>query len=486
MMVSGVVADSRRVQPGSLFVAYRGLEVDGHRYIGAALASGAAALVVEREPDIPTAVPTALVPDARSAWARLSAAWEEFPARQLLLAGVTGTDGKTTTAALLQHILQQSGLPTGLISTVNALVGGRPLDTGLHTTTPPPSDIQHLLRRMVDSGSRAAVVEATSEGLAQKRLDGCDFDLAIVTNITHDHLYFHGSLAAYREAKATLFRSLASSYRKPGVAKVAVLNRDDSSFDYLVGIPADRTISYGSYGSSQGDVRVRVLQAARGQLLLAFDSPWGHGEARLPMGGQYNAYNAAAAIAGACAWGIGLDQACHAMESFPGVPGRNEFINQGQPFAVVVDFAHTANALEQALRAARAWTVGRLIVVFGCAGERDRLKRGPMGSIAVQLADLAIFTAEDPRREPLQAILAEMEAGAREAGGLLGRHYLIEPDRAQAIGLAISQAAPGDTVLICGKGHEQSMCYGQEERPWDDRQAAREALRRCGFAPGLP
>ena len=226
-------------------MAYRGLESDGQQR-ETALRAGAVAIVAERVPDEVVPVPLVLVPDGRVAWARLCAAWEGFPSRRMRVAGITGTDGKTTTAALLQHILAHCGLLTGLISTVCARVGERERNTGLHTTTPPPPEGQALLREMLDSGCRAAVLEATSEGLAQKRLEACDFDLAIVTNITHDHLYFHGSFEAYREAKAGLFRSLSGSFHKPGTDKIAVLNRDDPSYEYLASIPADRTLSYGA------------------------------------------------------------------------------------------------------------------------------------------------------------------------------------------------------------------------------------------------
>ncbi|NPV07501.1 MAG: UDP-N-acetylmuramoyl-L-alanyl-D-glutamate--2,6-diaminopimelate ligase [Anaerolineae bacterium] len=469
--------DSRRVCPGSLFIAYRGLQADGHDYIAAAVRAGAVAVVAERTPPEAPNVPLLLVPDGRIAWAHLEAAWHGFPSRELRLAGVTGTDGKTTTTTLLHHILTQCGVPTGLISTVEAHLGQRVVDTGLHTSTPPPSQVQPLLREMVDAGCRAAVLEATSEGLAQRRLEACEFDLAIITNITHDHLYFHRTLESYREAKALLFHYLSAGARKPGVTKTAVLNRDDSSYQYLRAIETDRHLSY---GASRADTIIEQARDRAGGLSLALSTPWGRTELDVPLLGQYNAWNVAAALTAACAWGIPLQRAAHACSTFPGVPGRMQFIQEGQPFSVIVDFAHTANALEQALRAVRPITRGRLIVVFGCAGERDVLKRGPMATAAIRLADYAVFTAEDPRREDLDSILAQMESAALAAGGRPGVNYSLVPDRGEAIGHAISEARPGDTVIICGKGHEQSMCFGCEERPWDDRTAARAALRARG------
>jgi len=476
-VVTGVTADSRAVLPGHVFVAYRGLEVDGHDYVSAAIAAGAAAIVAEHPLAQPLAVPLVLTADGRIAWARLCAAWEGQPSRRLRLAGVTGTDGKTTTASMLHHILTAAAVPTGLLTTVGARIGDRVLDTGLHTTTPPPSDVQALLAGMVAAGCTTAVIEATSEGLAQQRLAACEFDLAVVTNITHDHLYYHGSLEAYREAKATLFRYLGTSWRKPGVSKVAILNREDASYEYLRAIPADTHLSY---GENDADVSFRVLDEAPEALAIRFDTPWGRSAVRLPLPGRYNAANAAAAIASACALGTDLETAVNALGTFSGIEGRMEPVRLGQAFNVVVDFAHTAFALESALKAARSWTTGRLIVVFGCAGERDKLKRGPMARTAVRLADLAVFTAEDPRREDLATILEQMVSAAEDAGARPGRDFLVVPDRAEAIRQAVAAAAPGDTVLLCGKGHERSMCYGREERPWHERAAAEAALRSLG------
>ncbi|MHB0878492.1 MAG: UDP-N-acetylmuramoyl-L-alanyl-D-glutamate--2,6-diaminopimelate ligase, partial [Anaerolineae bacterium] len=478
--VAGIAADSRTVRPGDVFVAYGGVEMDGHAYIDRALAAGAAAVVAERPVSLSRPVPLVIVPNGRVAWARLCAAWEGHPSRRLRLAGVTGTDGKTTTAGLLHHILGAAGMRTGLVSTVCARIGERSIDTGLHTSTPTPPAVQAFLADMVDDGCTAAVVESTSEGLAQHRLAACDFDLAVLTNLTHDHLYYHGSFAAYREAKAILFRYLSTSWRKDGVPKVAVLNRDDASWEYFRGILADRHLSY---GDGTGDVAFRVLEEGADRLLLHVDSPWGAVEVHLPAPGRYNAYNVAAALAGACAWGVDLRQAAEAVSEFRGIEGRMDFVRFGQPFAVVVDFAHTAYALESALKAARAWTKGRLIVVFGCAGERDRDKRAPMAQAAVRLADLAVFTAEDPRREDLGAILAQMTAAAEALGARAGHEYRVVPDRAEAIAAAVAAAREGDTVLLCGKGHERSMCFGREERPWSERGSAETALRALGYGP---
>ncbi len=476
--VHSIQSDSRHVSPGALFVAYRGLQTDGHQHISAAVRAGAAAVVAERDPDLPPSVPIIVVSDGRSAWALLEAAWRRYPARRLRLAGVTGTDGKTTTSTLLHHILSAEGRSVGLVSTLGARIGNDDIDTGLHTSTPTPAQMQDLLQSMVVSGCEAAVIEATSEGLAQRRLVGCDFDLAIVTNITHDHLYYHGTPEAYLQAKAMLFESLSGGRRQFGVPKVAVLNRDDASYAHLRSIPADRHLTY---GSTKADVQITRVAESAGSLEAALHTPWGVANLRLPLIGPYNAWNAAAAISGACSWGVPLARAVAHCATFAGVPGRMELICRGQPFAVIVDFAHTANALEQALRAVRPTTKGRLIVVFGCAGERDVLKRAPMAIAAVTLADHAVFTAEDPRRESLPAILGQMEAAAIAAGARPGEQYSIEPDRGRAIAQALGMAGPNDTVILCGKGHEQSMCFGTVEHPWDDRVAARQALAALGY-----
>jgi len=477
--VLDIQSDSRRVRPGSLFVAYRGLEVDGHEHIPAAIAAGAVAVVAERPLEPAAAVPVVLTPNGRAAWAFLEAAWRRFPSRRLRLSGVTGTDGKTTTSTLLHHILTAEGHTVGIVSTLGARVGFQETDTGLHTSTPTPAQMQQLLADMVRSGCDSAVIEATSEGLAQHRLDGCDFDLAVVTNVTSDHLYYHGTREAYLRAKGKLFESLGQGRRSFGLPKVAVLNRDDCSYDHLRALPAERHLSYGS--STGADVVIGGVSEREGHLEAHLHTPWGRAHLRLALVGQYNAWNAAAAVAAACSWRVPLERAAGHCSGFSGVPGRMEFIRQGQPFTVIVDFAHTANALEHALRAVRPITKGQLIVVFGCAGERDVLKRAPMAVAAVTLADHAVFTAEDPRRESLADILAQMETAARGAGAEPGRHYTIEPDRAAAIRVALERARPGDTVILCGKGHEQSMCFGTEERTWDDRRAARQALLDRGF-----
>jgi UDP-N-acetylmuramoyl-L-alanyl-D-glutamate--2,6-diaminopimelate ligase len=476
--IQSVTCDSRRVQAGSLFVAYRGVARDGHDFVPQALERGAVAVVTERElPDVAHRVPLVVVPSGREALAYLSAAWLGFPARRLTVVGVTGTDGKTTTCNLLYAILVAAGRRVGLVSTVNAVVGERVCDTGLHTTTPDSPDVQRYLAEMVAAGMEIAVLEATSHGLEQHRVSACDFDVAAVTNITHEHLDIHGSLRAYQQAKARLFHHLAAGYRKPGVPKVAVLNAEDDSYRYLRPIPADRHLAY-SMGHD-ADVVATNIRRAPGD--TRFTVQMAQGE-RFELGtrlvGDFNISNILAAASVALALDLPVDAIREGVWNTAGIVGRMERIDEGQDFTALVDFAHTPNALMRALEAARAMTGGRVIAVFGCAGERDVQKRAWMGSISARLADVTVMTAEDPRRESLAAILAEMARGAERDGGVEGVTFFRVPERAEAIQLAVDMARPGDLVIACGKGHERSMCYGTVETPWSEHAAMRAALRR--------
>ncbi len=472
--IASIEPDSRRVRPGALFVAIRGTNDDGHRYLAQAQRAGAVAAVGQDPAELD--IPYLRVEDSRLAYAELAAAWHGRPARQLVMVGVTGTDGKTTTAALLFEIMQQAGLASGLISTVMAQIGGQRLDTGLHVTTPDPMDLQALLARMVEGGLTHCVLETTSHGLAQHRVAGCEFDIGVVTNITHEHLDFHGSYEAYREAKGRLFSGLSESRLKSGAPeKLAVLNRDDPAYDYLRRLTKVRATAYGFH--PEAEVRGERLAAGRAGLELLISTAGREFTVRSPMLGAYNASNILAALAVAVlGLGIDVELAVRAVEAFDGVPGRMQRIDLGQPFSAIVDFAHTPNALRAALKAARSLTTGKLIAVFGSAGLRDRAKRRMMAEASAELADLSVLTAEDPRTEPLEAILAEMAEGAKASGGVEQTNFWRVPDRGEAIRFAMQQAEPDDLVIVCGKGHEQSMCFGEIEYPWDDRTATRAAL----------
>jgi UDP-N-acetylmuramoyl-L-alanyl-D-glutamate--2,6-diaminopimelate ligase len=449
------------------------------------VARGAVAVVAEKRLR-GLRVPLVVVPEGREALAHLSAAWRGYPSRQLTVVGVTGTDGKTTTCNLIHSILTAAGRRAGLVTTVNAVIGERVMETGLHTTTPDAPDVQGYLDEMVAAGIEIAVLEATSHGLAQHRVTACDFDVAVVTNITHEHLDIHGSLKAYRQAKARLFHHLDSGHRKPGVPKVAVLNADDDSYRYLHRIRADRQLAYSiedplvgtATGAGAASVTATGLRRSASDTRFAVQSPEVDFELQTVLVGDFNISNILAATSVALALGVPVEAIRQGVWDVKGIAGRMERVDEGQDFTALVDFAHTPNSLQRVLETARTLTEGRVIAVFGSAGLRDVAKRAWMGEIGGRLADVSVLTAEDPRTESLEAILGEMARGAEKAGAVEGQSYYRIPDRAEAIQFAVDLARPGDLVIACGKGHEQSMCYGTVETPWSEHEALRAALRR--------
>lgn len=485
--IAGIKFDSRQVAHGDLFVAVKGESVDGHKYIPMAIANGASA-VVGTEPIDDLAVPYIRVADSREALAWLAAAFYDHPARSMCIIGVTGTDGKTTTSNLIYSILKKAGLKAGIISTVNAVIMDEEIDTGFHVTTPEALDIQRYLRQMAEAGITHVVLETTSHGLAQHRVTGCEYDIAVVTNITHEHLDYHGSYEGYLAAKARLFEMLPLTAVKPGGnPRLAILNADDQSYQPLRSKVGERFISY----STQGKGTVNAVESrflldgvkftARSKD-LAFDVD-------CPFPGEYNVSNCLAAI-GATVFGLGItpEAAQKGIAQASSVPGRMQRIDMGQDFTAIVDFAHTPNALRVAIETMRKMTSQRVIAVFGSAGLRDREKRAMMAQVSTRLADLTILTAEDPRTESLDAILEEMAEAARREGGVEGVTFFRVPDRGEAIQFGVDQAREGDLVAAFGKGHEQSMCFGTTEYLWDDRIAMKAALaKRLGVdGPDMP
>ena len=491
--IRGIIEDSRRLAPGDLFVATRGGSFDAHRFIPDAARRGAAAVVGELLPDeLPgglPGVPYFQVPDSRLALAQLAAVWHGYPARRLAVIGVTGTDGKTSTSNLIYQILHAAGLKAGMISTVNALIGDRALDTGFHVTTPDALSVQAYLAQMAAAGLTHVVLESTSHGLAQQRVAACEFDMALVTNITHEHLDYHGDYTAYRAAKGRLFEMLAETGDKPGrPPRGAVLNADDTSYEYLAALTHVPMLSYGLSEAAQ----VRAVDLALRTDGTNFRVQGCDLDGRVfefPVAtrlvGEFNVYNCLAAAALACGvMRLPATAVQDGLAAMAAVPGRMERIDVGQDFSAVVDFAHTPNALRRALETARRLTSGRLIAVFGSAGLRDRAKRRMMAETSARLADLTVLTAEDPRTESLDAILDEMAEGARAQGGVEGRTFWRVADRGEALRFAVRLARPGDLVMACGKGHEQSMCFGTVEYSWDDRTALRAALAELLDIPG--
>lgn len=483
--IKALTADSRQVVPGALFVALRGMVSEGHDYLHEAVSQGAVALLGEG-PDPSLGVPYLHVRDSRDSLAHLAAAWYGNPSRKLIMIGVTGTDGKTTTVNLIYHILREAGLKVGMITTVNAVLGDHTLDTGLHVTTPDALDTQKYLARMVNVGMTHCVLEATSHGIAQRRIAACDFDLAVVTNITHEHLDYHGSYEAYRGAKGELFTWLGEGVEKEGgPGKTAILNITDTSYEFLKAITTARQVTYGK--EPGGDVYADGLSSDVEGLEFVVHGRGYDIQVRSPLIGGFNLQNCLAAFTTAV-HGLGLspESARQGISALSSIPGRMELIDLGQPFIAIIDFAHTPNALRKALETSRSLTCGRVIAVFGSAGLRDREKRRMMAEISAEMADLTVFTAEDPRTESLEDILEEMAAGARGKGGVEGETFFRVPDRGEALRYAVNQAVTGDLVISCGKGHEQSMCFGEVEHPWDDRIALRAALAELLGVDGPP
>ncbi|MDO4262809.1 MAG: UDP-N-acetylmuramoyl-L-alanyl-D-glutamate--2,6-diaminopimelate ligase [Deinococcus sp.] len=465
--VTGVTHNAAWAQPGSLFVAVRGARADGHSFIAQAQERGAVAVVGEGlPPGVQTDLPYLQVPDARAALADLAATLHGAPSHDLKVVGVTGTDGKTTTAWMTRHLLRAAGLPTGLLSTAGyELPDGKLRQFPAHFTTPEAPQLQAILREMVGHGAQAAVLEASSHALALHRVRGVQWDAAIWTHLTREHLDFHGSEEGYFADKRRLIEA----------APFAVLNADDPWTERLRGV-APQEVTYSAEGRPADWQASDVQQSARG-LSFRVQSPLGEFQAELPMIGAFNVANALAAMAAAAHLGASAEQLRAGLASFGGVPGRMQLVRgpAGRPQPrVVVDFAHTPPSLEKALQTLRRTTEGQLWVVIGSAGgNRDPLKRAPLGEVAGRCADHAIFTEEDCRDTPLQDILSEMERGAREGGH---SNFRSIGERQAAIHFAVTQAQPGDTVLLAGKGPEDTLERATETLPWNETKEAEAAL----------
>jgi len=477
-VVRAIAYDSRQVKDGSLFVAIPGFHRDGADFVADAAKNGAVAVVAEKR--VRSKLPVALVPDVRAALADLAVEFFDHPTAKLKVVGVTGTDGKTTTVHLVSDVLEAAGERTGYATTVDFKMTDHLWENDTRQSTQEAVELQEFCAELLVAGGTWAVLEATSHALALRKLRGIDVDVAVFTNLTPEHLDFHGTLQAYLEAKGILFEMLAAG-RDKGIAKTAVLNADDPHWRYLADRAAGaRVISYGI--DALADVQATIVaEDANGSRvkIAAFDDSV---DLRLPLVGRFNVQNALAAAAAGLAAGATLVQVRDALARATPVRGRMDRIDAGQPFSVIVDYAHTPESLEKVLALLRPLTPGRLIAVFGSAGERDRTKRPKLAAAAARYADHFVITQEDPRLEDPAAILAEIEAGALEAGKRRDRDYQVIDDRTAAITAAIAAAGEGDTVLLAGKGHEGSIIVGEEKRPWDEAAAARDALRELGFA----
>jgi UDP-N-acetylmuramoyl-L-alanyl-D-glutamate--2,6-diaminopimelate ligase len=485
MSVTGVCPDSRRVRPGDVFFGLSGLKQDGQAFVRQALTAGASAAVVGRDIHYPGAT-LVQVDEPRKALAQASARFFGSPSRALEVVGVTGTNGKTTVTWMLESVFRAAGRPSGVIGTTGVRYAGRERASAF--TTPEAPELQGLLREMVDARVRAVAIEVSSHALAQRRSFGLECDVVVFTNLSHDHLDYHGSMEAYLDAKLMLFDGRNGATEK---RTVAVVNADDphaarvASAAKSSGMPI---LGCSGMPSTKSDAQLRVedLELLPGGLEIGFLSPERHPDSpraflessrhgkrhvRLPLLGRYNAINAALAYGASLALGIDHQTIVRGLESMPAVPGRLERVEAGQPFTVVVDYAHTPDALERSLAAAREHAHGRVLLVFGCGGDRDRAKRPVMGRIAAMGAELAWVTSDNPRSEPPERIASEILAGAPGAG------LRLELDRRAAIAAALREARPDDLVLIAGKGHETTQTIGERVLPFDDREVARERLR---------
>jgi UDP-N-acetylmuramoyl-L-alanyl-D-glutamate--2,6-diaminopimelate ligase len=463
--VESLAYDSRRVQSNTLFVTIRGEKSDGHQFVDQAIEQGASVIVADREISSPRAT-CLVVDDSRSALADLSAAFYGMPAHKLKMAAVTGTNGKTTTTFLIKHICGRAGMRCGLLGTVQYEIGDRILPA--IRTTPEALDIQELLAQIVNAGGRAAAMEVSSHALAQERTRGIEWDVAVFTNLTQDHLDFHRTMEKYFEAKAKLFQDLTSQSKKKGAT--AVINIDDRYGEKLVSRLAGK-IPVVTYGLGlHADFRASNYRTEFAGTSYQLDALGRSYLVRVPLIGRFNVANSMAALAAATVMGVSLRSAILSLARSPQVPGRLELVPAKRQFQIFVDYAHTDDALRNVLKTLRELKPRKLIVVFGCGGDRDRKKRPLMGRVADELADYAIITSDNPRKENPDAIISEVEKGFRST------HYERIVERAEAIRRAVAMAQPRDLVLIAGKGHEKYQEFADHTVPFDDLQVARRAL----------
>ncbi|CAH2713358.1 UDP-N-acetylmuramoyl-L-alanyl-D-glutamate--2, 6-diaminopimelate ligase [Neobacillus rhizosphaerae] len=462
--ITSIENDNRKVQKGSLFICIKGYTVDGHDFAEAAVAKGAAAILAERPLFLD--VPVVLVKDTTRAMAVLADTFYEQPTKKLHLIGITGTNGKTTTSHLIEKIFADAGEKTGLIGTMYTKIADRIFET--KNTTPESLTLQKNFRQMVDAGVGLAVMEVSSHALDQGRVHGCDYDVAVFTNLTQDHLDYHKTMAEYQRAKSLLFAQLGNTFDNNNKSKFAVLNADDPASDMFRRSTAAHVITYGI--DEKADIQAKnIHMTPKGTnfdlVIEAVSYP-----IHMQFLGKFSVYNVLASIAAALVSGIGINEIIASIESVEGVAGRFELVNAGQDYTVIVDYAHTPDSLENVLKTIQHFATKRVFVVVGCGGDRDRTKRPLMARIACSLATDPILTSDNPRSEDPLAILKDMEAGVE------GESYQVIPDRKAAINMAVRQASLGDVILIAGKGHETYQIIGDVVHEFDDRLVVREAI----------
>ena len=469
--VAGLAYDSRRVTPGMVFIAIPGQRNDGHDYIDSAIERGASTVICERQVVLPQRITCVRVPDAREALARASICFYQHPSAKLKVIGITGTNGKTTVAFMVKAMLEARGWRTGLLGTVRYEIGDRIIPA--QRTTPEALEVQQMMSQMLRSDCQACVMEVSSHALDQKRVIGIDFDVGIFTNLTRDHLDYHGTMENYFAAKKRLFTSLEHE----GKSRAAVINTDDDFGARLAGeIGVERILTYGTQKAAK--LRATRIQLGKEGSRFVVETEERKFAVRLPLIGRHNIYNALAAVGAGLALQIPVVKIQAALNALPPVPGRLEIVSAGQPFGLYVDYAHTDDALRNVLTTLREITAGRLLVAFGCGGDRDPGKRAKMGRIAAELADFTVITSDNPRREDPAKILAQIEEGYRS---VRVDDYLLELDRKRAIQRIITLAQAGDTVVIAGKGHETYQEFEDTVVPFDDRLHAQETLESLSF-----
>jgi UDP-N-acetylmuramoyl-L-alanyl-D-glutamate--2,6-diaminopimelate ligase len=483
--ITHVCYDSRLAQPGSLFVALRGSTTDGHRYLKDALDRGAvAALVEECVPDIEGYDSVVQVDDTRAALAIVASAFYDHPVNDLGIIGITGTNGKTTTTFMTEALLRSVGLHTGLVGSVELRVDNQVVHKEIRQTTPESLTIQQLLAEMRDSDVDWAVLEVTSHALCTHRVDACPFDIGVVTNVTYEHMEFHENIDEYRQAKARLLARVASRGDRPFPSGL-VLNADDEGTHLIKEAAGSAPVIWYSSRGRPADVRASDISLDLSGTSFRLDTPAGSAEVQLRLLGRVNVDNALAAAGVGYLLGMSPTVIAQGLNAIEAVPGRMQRVTAGQPFEVIVDYAHTPDALEQILHFARARTPGKLISVFGSCGDRDPERRAPKGEVGARIADFMVLTSEDPCSEEPEEIIAQVAAGAIAEGAREGRDFICIEDRREAIRTAIQLAEPGDTITLTGKGSEPSMIYGREERPWNEFQEALRLLGELGYAPNM-
>ena len=469
--VCHITADSRTVQEGSLFICLVGATVDGHSFVEKAVQDGAVAVVVSKPVAVPDHVAVIYVEDTRQALQAAVPFFYDYPASKMRMIGVTGTNGKTTTTHIIAHLLRSQGYTVGVIGTVHILIDDQSYP--IHNTTPDVADLQQILQQMVDAGVTHCIMEVSSHALALGRTAGVEYDTAVFTNLTQDHLDFHKTFDNYLAAKAKLFKQVSASYQvKEG--KGAVINVDDAYGQSIVDVTTSPMITYSTEGKGSMNASDLTITAKSSQFTLNYDGK--SYPISTKIAGMFNVYNTLAAVGATLYEGLSMEEIVKGLATFTAVPGRFELIEEGQDFAVVVDYAHTPDGLENILQTAKKIVENRILVVFGCGGDRDATKRPIMGGIAAQFGDRVFVTSDNPRTEDPVQIVKDVEVGVRE-----GLHddvtYEVIVDRREAIHKAIAEATTGDVVIIAGKGHEDYQILKDETIHFDDREVAREALK---------